>query len=190
MIEIKNLHKSFGKKKVIDNFNLSINEGERVAIISNSGSGKTTILRIISGLEKKYSGECKVFGRISYMFQEDRLFPFSTVFENVMAVTDSKVIAEELLRDVELYDSASLLPDSLSGGMKRRCALARALAYDFDVLLLDEPFVGLDDELKNRIIGKLSQRIGDRTLLLVSHSREEAELLGCKIINYENGFLL
>lgn len=189
MIEIKNLSKSFGKKKVIDNFSLSLKKGERIALISFSGSGKTTLLRIISGLEKKYGGECKVSGKVSYMFQENRLFDYSTVLENVLSVTDDKEKALKILSDMELKDSLNLYPSDLSGGMKRRVALARALSADSDILLLDEAFTGLDEDLKKRIISRLLPYTEDKTVILVTHSKEDAELMRCKTLTLEKGFI-
>lgn len=182
MIEIKNLSKSFGRKKVLDSLDLNVKVGERIAIISPSGSGKTTLFRIIAGLDKKFSGDCTVEGRISYMFQEDRLFKNSTILENLLAVTSDTEKARALLNDMELFDAESLFPDALSGGMKRRVALARTLAFDADVLLLDEPFVGLDEELKVRVAGKVNERTLGKTLLVITHSEEEASLLNCKTI--------
>jgi ABC-type nitrate/sulfonate/bicarbonate transport system ATPase subunit len=79
MIEIINLSKNFGKKKVIEGFSLNVEKGERISLVGASGSGKTTLLRIVSGLDKRYDGEVKCQGKVSYMFQEDRLFEFSTL---------------------------------------------------------------------------------------------------------------
>lgn len=183
MIEIKNLSKSFGRKKVLDGFSLKINDGEHIAIVSPSGSGKTTLFRIIAGLDKRFSGTCNVEGKISYMFQEDRLFPNSTVLENILAVTSDKALAEELLAKVELSDAQSLFPDTLSGGMKRRVALVRALAANFDILLIDEPFTGLDEELKRRVAEKVKELTLNKTLVVITHDRAEAKLLDCKIIS-------
>ncbi len=189
MIEITSLSKSFGKKKVIENFSLTLKKGHRLALVSFSGSGKTTLLRIISGLDKKYSGECKVSGKVSYMFQENRLFEYSTVLENVLAVTEDKEKAVQILSDVELSDCLSLYPADLSGGMKRRVALARALSADSEILLLDEAFAGLDEDLKKRIISKISQYIKDKTLILVTHSKEDAVLMDCELLVLEKGFM-
>ena len=181
MIEIKNLSKSFGRKKVFDNFELKVDKGDRAAILSPSGSGKTTLFRIIAGLDKKFSGSCLVNGKISYMFQEDRLFPNSTILENLLAVTTNTAKASQLLSEMELLEAENVFPATLSGGMKRRCALARALSADFDILLLDEPFTGLDEELKIRVAEKVRKRTSDKTLLLITHSEEEAKLLDCNI---------
>lgn len=183
MIKIEHLSKSFGKNKVLNDLSLNLKKGQRLAIIAPSGSGKTTLLRIISGLEKKYSGKCEVNGKVSYMFQENRLFEFSTVSENILAVTDSKERASQLIKAVELEEYSNALPQSLSGGMKRRVALARALAYDFDILLLDEPFTGLDEDLKARIIHNIEKSIEGKTVILVTHSEKDAQLLNCRINN-------
>lgn len=189
MIEIKNLTKNFESKKVIENFSLSVMPSSRVAIVSFSGSGKTTLLRLISGLDKKYQGSINVRGDISYMFQEDRLFPESTVFENVLAVSETREKAESLLRAVELTEFINMYPDGLSGGMKRRTALARALSYSFDVLLLDEPFSGLDEDTKKRVAQNVLPYIEKKTVVLVTHSVEEAKLLGCEVLYFSEGFI-
>ena len=189
MIEIKNLEKHFGDKKVIKNFCLSVSPTQRIALVSSSGSGKTTLLRLISGLDKKYSGTIETRGRISFMFQEDRLFPESTVFENVLAVCDSKEIAEKLLSAVELSECFDMLPRDLSGGMRRRVALARSLAYSFDIFLLDEPFSGLDDATKERVAKNILPYLENKTVVLVTHSPDEAALLGCEVLRFNNGFI-
>ena len=189
MIEIKNLEKSFGDKKVIKSFSLDVAPNERIALIAFSGSGKTTLLRLMSGLDKKYNGRINVKGKVSYMFQEDRLFPESTVLENVLAACDSVELSEKLLSAVELSECSRMLPRDLSGGMKRRVALARSLAAPFDILLLDEPFTGVDDETKARVAKNILPFLKGKTVILVTHSPEEAELLGCEVLRLENGFI-
>lgn len=189
MIEIKNLEKHFGDKKVIENFSLSVAPAQRIALVSSSGSGKTTLLRLISGLDRKYSGTIETSGKVSYMFQEDRLFPESNAFENVLAVCDEKETAEKLLLAVELSDCFDMLPRDLSGGMKRRVALARSLAYSFDILLLDEPFSGLDDETKKRVAKNILPYLENKTVVLVTHSTDEALLLGCEVLRFYSGFV-
>ncbi len=189
MIEIKGLEKHFSDKKVIENFSLFIAPTMRIALISSSGSGKTTLLRIISGLDRRYKGTVMTKGKVSYMFQEDRLFSESTVLENVSAVCDSNEIAEKLLSAVELSECRDIFPRELSGGMKRRVALARSLAYPFDILLLDEPFTGLDEETKERVAKNILPYLEAKTVVLVTHSPDEAELLGCDVLRLDNGFI-
>jgi len=190
MIQLNSISKSFGKKRVIENFSLSVKKGERIAIISYSGSGKTTLFRIIAGLEKHFNGERKVKGKVALMFQEDRLFENSTVIENVMAVSDkSSDEALSLLEDLGLKDSINLYPSDLSGGMKRRVALARALFFDADILLLDEAFTGLDPDTAENTARVINEKTKDKTLLLVTHRKEEARLLSCEMKVFEKGFI-
>ena len=128
---LRNITKRFGKKTVIESFSLDFPKGSRTAIVAFSGSGKTTLFRIMSGLEKHFEGKVEHDGSIALMFQEDRLFEHATVLENVTAVSDKpEEEAVKLLTELGLADSLNLFPQSLSGGMKRRVALARALFFD------------------------------------------------------------
>ncbi len=190
MVELKKITKSFGKKTVIRNLDLSIGAGERLALISPSGSGKTTLFRIIAGLEKSFGGECTVGGRVALMFQEDRLFPNATVLDNVTAVAEGKEAeAKELLIKLGLDNTLDMLPRELSGGMRRRVALARALLFDGEVVLLDECFTGLDGDTKKGCAEVINEYTEGKTLLLITHDKEDATLLDCSIKTYENGFL-
>lgn len=189
-IELRDITKSFGKNAVIKNFSLTIEKGERSALVSYSGSGKTTLFRIIAGLDKRFEGERKVDGIVAFMFQEDRLFEHSTVLENVTAVSDrNKEIASEILIKLGLSDYLHSYPDSLSGGQRRRVALARALFYDGDVVLLDECFTGLDSETREATAKVINEFTAGKTLLLITHDREEAKLLDCKLLVYDKGFV-
>lgn len=188
-ISLSNITKRFGKNTVIDNFSLSLDKGSRTAILSSSGSGKTTLFRIVSGLDKRFEGERKVEGSISFMFQEDRLFENSTVLENVTCVSDRpKSEAISMLDSLGVGDCKDMYPSELSGGMKRRVALARALFYDGDIVLLDECFTGLDQDTRKIVADVINTNTKDKTLVLISHSREEAELLNCRVMLFDNGF--
>lgn len=188
-IELRNLTKSFGKNTVIKNFSLTIENGERLAIVSYSGSGKTTLFRIMAGLDKRFEGEKNVEGTVALMFQEDRLFEHSTVLENVTAVSnETEEKASELLRRLGLSEHLNSYPEALSGGQRRRVALARALFYDGDVVLLDECFTGLDPETKEVTASVINEYTVGKTLLLITHDREEAKLLNCKLLVYDKGF--
>ena len=190
ILEIKNITKKFGRKTVIKKFNLSLERGERIAISSPSGSGKTTLLRIIAGLEKHYDGEVKLGGKVSLMFQEDRLFQHATVLENLCCVCENNSQeAIRILKKLGLSDTANMFPSELSGGMKRRVALARALLYDADIVLLDECFTGLDAATKELVAKVVNEYTKDKTVILISHSKEESRLLKCKIFSLENGFI-
>lgn len=178
---LKNISKSFGDKKVLDNFSLEANDGERICILGPSGGGKTTLLNIISGLIQPDSGDviCS-YRRVSYVFQEYRLLPWATATENITAAAGCSVDhAEEILSAVELSNDMHSYPDSLSGGMKQRVNIARALACSSDLILMDEPFKELDSELRQRIIITVSRYCQGRTVIFVTHDRNDCESMSC-----------
>ncbi len=176
MIELKDVNVSFGDHKVLSSLSLTIPLEGTTVIYGPSGSGKTTLLRIIMGLQKPTSG--KISGlegkQLSVVFQEDRLLPWQTAKENVAQVSDDET-AQKWLNLLGLAEAMNQKPKELSGGMNRRVAIARALAYGGDMLVLDEPFAGLDDAAK-AVSAKAILSAG-MPILLVTHSREEAALL-------------
>lgn len=189
-VVLSGITKRFGKKTVIEDFSLDLDKGSRIALVSPSGSGKTTLFRIIAGLEKRFDGERRVDGKVALMFQEDRLFDRVSVLDNVTAVSErDPEIAKELLSSLGLSDAMEMYPTALSGGMKRRVALARALFFDGDVVLLDECFTGLDDETKKVVASVINRETENKTLILISHDSEDAELLNCTSMILKNGFI-
>lgn len=180
-IVIKNLSKSFGDKVVFDSFSYSFPSVGTVVLKGPSGRGKTTLLRVISGLENDFKGEVSVPSgtKISYMFQEDRLLPRLTARENVELVCKDREKSERLLASLGLGDELDKKTDLLSGGQKRRVAAARALAFDCDVLLLDEPFTGLDPENKEVLASLIRDKAKNILVIAVTHS--DADLLGGRI---------
>ena len=183
MINLNNVSFSYGDKKILENFNLKVEAGERICLFGESGKGKTTVLRLILGLEIPNSGNAVIEGKASVVFQENRLLPFETVLDNIRTVKGDEEKARKLLEKFGLADYAEKYPRSLSGGMKRRVAIIRALCSEFDFLVLDEPFAGLDKEnieLAAQIINEYSK---DKAIILVTHSEWEASLLGAKIVN-------
>lgn len=182
MIELKNLHLAYGEQRVLSGQDLHIAPGERAAFMGPSGCGKTSLLRLIAGLEKPVSGTVSVRNRrISYLFQEPRLLPWLTAEQNVNAVlSDGPVTLPEArfwLEAVGLEDAAAKYPAELSGGMQQRVSLARAMAFGGDILLLDEPFKGLDGETRGHMIALLRAHTAGKTLLLATHDRDEAAAL-------------
>ena len=171
MLQCQNLTLSYADKAVLQDFSLSLPLTGVTALRGPSGCGKTTLLRVIAGLERPQSG--KILGispqETGFLFQENRLFPWRTVQQHltdVMPRPDS-VKARELLTLVELEGEEALYPAQLSGGMGRRLALARALALESKLLLLDEPFSGVDPDRAERILARL--KASGRAILLVSH---------------------
>ena len=184
MIRIENLSKSFGDKIVLDSFSEVINDKEHVGISGESGKGKTTLLRIIAHLEKKDSGFIEGYKAddIAYMFQEPRLFKSLTAIDNVACVmkgriSDNREKARLLLEKLSLSDALYLYPSELSGGMQRRVALARALVTDRKIVILDEPFESLDEVSRLSAIELVSEYCKDKTLILVSHDKNDIKML-------------
>ena len=179
MLTISNVNKSFGDLPVLTDFSLSVSPGEIVALIGPSGCGKTTLLNIISGLDAPDSGTVQRRStRLSYLFQSTRLLPWRTVYDNIRLVREDASHAEiqELIEAVGLAGFERYYPGQLSGGMAKRCALARAFHYQGDLLLMDEPFQGLDYGLRMEMLSMLLSiwRGGKQGILFVTHEIDEA----------------
>ena len=183
---IKNLTKKFDDKTIIDNLSYEFPDHGVVAITGESGIGKTTLLRIIAGLDFEYEGIVRGgdIGHVSFAFQEYRLFPNLTALDNIIfAICDIKneaVVnrAKELLLSLGLKESDfDLFPGELSGGMKQRVSLARAFLKDAPTLLLDEPTKELDKENITLLTGVIQKISEDRLVVIVTHSLEDIECL-------------
>jgi len=176
MIELRNVRMAYGDKLVLDKLSLSFSAPGMYALLGPSGRGKTTLLRLIAGLETPQDGSVSVpqDTRIAFCFQEDRLLPFKTVLENVMLACGNLSAAMHWIDAVGLEGEENSYPASLSGGMKRRAALARALAFDAPVLLLDEPFRALDDATHAEMLSLVREAAKDKLLILVTHDEEDA----------------
>lgn len=187
-MEIKNLTKTFGDKIIFNDFSITIPKNYITFIMGESGCGKTTLLRIIAGLDKDYSGEIiKESNSISCVFQEPRLFPAITVKKNLELVQKgSDLSLDEILKIVELEGEENSFPDSLSGGMRMRLSLARALYFNGDIFLMDEPFSALDENMKNRIIPRVFKLLKGKTVIVISHDVNDAKLYSDNIITLEN----
>ncbi len=180
-IEITNLTKKYGAKTVFENYSNTLEINGILLVKGSSGCGKTTLMKMIAGLED-YNGEISVpTDRISFMFQEDRLIPFISVLKNVTAVSDSET-AKKILRKLVLEKEFDSPPLSLSGGMRRRAALARALSYPSDLVILDEPFKGLDDALRQTIIEIIKEESKLRDFIIVTHESFDGEFEDGKIL--------
>ena len=185
-LEISHLTKLFGEKTLFEDLNLTLTAP--AVLWAPSGWGKTTLLRILMGLEMPTSGMVQGVGKVSAVFQEDRLCPQLTAVENVVLVLPGPMdqYKKQIEKDFQQLglDSAALsLPArKLSGGQKRRAALLRALWAESDTLLLDEPFTGMDPETMKKAAALLKARCQDRNVLLATHDREAIEALGWEVI--------
>lgn len=179
MITVRELSKRFGDHVVFEHFSCRIPTDGNTVLRGASGSGKTTLLRLLAGLLEPDSGEISgIRGlRPALVFQEDRLLPWYTAQQNVSLVSD-EATAAAILTSLGLAEALHDKPAALSGGMKRRVAVARALAFGGDILLLDEPFAGLDDEAKRRTAEAL--HASGLPMIASVHSDEESVLLRAK----------
>ena len=207
-IELRNINKSFGSFKASDNVNFGLEKGKLIGLLGPSGSGKTTILRMLAGLEKQDSGDILINGRnvngvpasergIGFVFQNYALFPFMTVNANIayglkVQKKDKKFISDrvnELLELVGLPDVGKRYPDQLSGGQRQRIALARALAPQPELLLLDEPFAAIDAKVRKELRTWLRETIDKIgiTSIFVTHDQDEAIEVADEIVVTNNG---
>lgn len=193
VIELSGLSKQFGSQVILDDFALTVRKGEFVALLGRSGTGKTTLLRILAGLEDATSGHLRITPRSSVVFQEPRLIQAQRVWKNVVLSTSrSDAVhrrALEALTEVGLAEKAKAWPKSLSGGEAQRVGLARALFRSPELLLLDEPFGALDAFTRRTaqdLVTTLWQehQVG---VLLVTHDIEEAVLLADRIVVLGHG---
>lgn len=185
MIKLTNVEFSYDKKKkVLDNFSLEIKNGDKICLFGESGCGKTTIINLIMGLLKATKGKIEISKnlRASVVFQENRLFPFMTVLENITFLGADENTANDNLRALGIEEYKDEDISVLSGGIERRVAIARALSQKFDYLVLDEPFTGLDMENIEKATKRILEVAGDKPIILITHSKTEAELLNAKII--------
>ena len=184
MLECLNISHSYGQLDVLKDVSLTLEPGQRVALMGPSGCGKTTLLKIALGLLAPTEGQVNNgFAQSAAVFQEPRLLPWRTALENVnLVLGDRKASlsrAAAALERMELADAAGQYPGELSGGMQQRVAIARALATDPDLLVLDEPFKGMDEALRARVLQTVAQT--NAAVLLVTHDEWEAKALGCRI---------
>lgn len=214
MINVKNLHKSFGKNEVLKGIDLQIGKGEVVVIIGPSGSGKSTFLRCLNLLEMPTSGMITFEGqnildkgtnidqlrqKMGMVFQSFNLFPHKSVLEN-LTISPIKVKKEEskqaeekafqLLEQVGLKEKAASYPASLSGGQQQRVAIARALAMNPDVLLFDEPTSALDPEMVGEVLAVM-KNLADKgmTMVVVTHEMGFAKEVASRVIFMDEGVI-
>ena len=192
MLELRDVTLAFGEKTVLQRCSLALGLGEHLALMGPSGCGKTTLLRCALGLQLPDSGTVTCdFQRASAVFQEPRLLPWRNALDNVLAVTGKAQAAREnalqWFEKLEIAEAAALYPEELSGGMQQRVSIARAMAAQPDFLVLDEPFKGLDEALRERVLALLNGSLKQTAVLLATHSEEEAAALGCRILRCRDG---
>ncbi|MCL2224906.1 MAG: ATP-binding cassette domain-containing protein [Defluviitaleaceae bacterium] len=184
MIRLKNICKSFGEQSVLRDISMEFAEGI-TCIMGPSGVGKTTLINIAAGIIAPDCGE--IIGlhgkKVSMIFQEDRLLEWETALTNVLFVNNNRPRAIELLTQAGLADSLHKKAADLSGGMKRRVCLCRALIAQHDLLILDEPFKGLDAEIKPSIMQMVKDHANGITIC-ITHDPSEAEFLGGRVISF------
>lgn len=188
---IKELSKSFDQKQIFENFSYEFSEYGIYAIVGNSGVGKTTLLRMIAGLDSRYTGEIIGGGlkNTAYAFQEHRLFPNLTALENAVIPngdTDNTLLvdkAKKLFSVLGFSDpELQLYPDELSGGMRQRVSIIRALLKDAPILLLDEPTKELDSDIREELYGIIIDEAKKRLVIMVSHNTLDFERINAKRI--------
>jgi len=215
VIQVKDLHKSFGKLEVLKGINANIKEKEVVCVIGPSGSGKSTFLRCLNLLEEVTGGEVIIDGenltdptidinsirsRVGMVFQHFNLFPHMTVLDNItlgprkikkMSKSEADAAGLPLLEKVGLSDKASVYPDSLSGGQKQRVAIARALAMEPKVMLFDEPTSALDPELVGDVLQVMQDLAKEgMTMVVVTHEMGFAKEVGNRVLFMDEGIVM
>ncbi|MDV3425852.1 MAG: amino acid ABC transporter ATP-binding protein [Bacillota bacterium] len=212
MIEIRNLHKKYADKEILNGINLKVNKGQAVVILGPSGCGKSTLLRCLNGLENIQEGDIKFKNRslldknvkwqeirqkIGMVFQSYDLFPHMTVIENILlgplkvqkrSKEDALGQVEELLKRVGLMDRKNSYPRELSGGQKQRIAIVRALCMNPEIMLFDEVTASLDPEMVREVL-EVIKNLADQgmTMIIVTHEMNFAKAVGDKIIFIDRG---
>ena len=186
MIIFKDISKSYGNKIVLKNFNIDIREGQTTFVLGKSGSGKTTFSKIVLGLEKIDAGEISGLDgkKISVVFQEDRLMENMTIGSNFKMTVDSHINRKQIVEKmgkIGLFQPLETKISELSGGMKRRISILRAFLIEFDLIVMDEPFRGLDEETKEKVMNFVIQNIKGKTAIIITHNKDEVEYFAEKI---------
>lgn len=214
MIQINNLHKSFGELQVLKGITEHISKGEKIVIIGPSGSGKSTFLRCLNLLETPTQGEILIEGesitdpkaninkirqKMGMVFQQFNLFPHLSVLDNIILAPmkikklskDQAVAkAEDLLKKVGLYDKIDSFPGKLSGGQKQRIAIARSLAMEPDIMLFDEPTSALDPEMVGEVLGVMKELAdAGMTMAVVTHEMSFAKEVGSRLFFMDDGII-
>lgn len=200
ILEMKNIVKDYSGFKAVNNVDFSMHKGEIVAIIGPSGSGKSSLLRCINGLNTITSGEMDLKGETGMVFQHFNLFPHMTCIENItyapikvkkVKKEDAYAKARELLKMVGLESKADVYPAHISGGQKQRIAIARALAMEPDLMLFDEPTSALDPEITGEVLNVMKQLAEKHTtMIVVTHEMGFAKEVADRVIFMDEGVIV
>jgi len=200
ILQISKLNKVYSNKQILNNIDMSVNAGRVVSIIGPSGEGKSTLLRCIAGIEKPTSGEIKIEGKVSMVFQQFNLFQNMSIYRNIylplvivkkLTKTESQEITNELLSRTGLTEIKNSFPAQISGGQAQRVAIVRALAFDPQVILFDEPTSSLDPFLKKDVLDLIREIATEKqkTILLVTHEVNFAKEISDEIYTLRKGRL-
>ena len=186
-MKLTNVSFAYGDKVILDRFSLELPDEGITALAGPSGCGKTTLLRLLAGLATALCGTIDAPADTALLFQEDRLLPGLTAAGQIGVVLPKGESSAPWLEAVGLADASMLLPEELSGGMRRRAALARCLAYGQrkKLLLLDEPFTGMDPDTLQRAAALLRQRCAGKPVLLATHDESAIRALGWPVVELE-----
>lgn len=171
-------------KEILNNFTINFKDGKTTVLFGPSGCGKTTIINLLLGIITADKGDIisDSTAKISVVFQEDRLLENITVLQNLLAVSKNEELCKEILNSLGIGEVANKYPNQLSGGMKRRVALARAMAFNGDTFILDEPFKGIDVSLKQKIIEDIKRALNGKTCVIITHEIAEAVAVGDEVV--------
>lgn len=189
LVKLENVSKHFEKLNIFNDLSFEIVAGQSVALLGPSGCGKTTLIRMIANLDDDYTGKIsRNYRKIGYVFQEPRLIPWKSIYDNLRFVLEDDEKINEALKIMKLDGFQDYKPAKLSGGMRQRVNLARALLDEPDLLLLDEPFTSLDLHTKLSIIEDILEGRNQRTfsMIIVTHDVREALLMADRIILLSN----
>lgn len=194
-IYIRDIHKKYGEQQILNQFSMTLEQGKHYCLMAPSGSGKTTLLRLLNRIEQPDMGTIEgVPERIGMVFQEDRLCEDYSAISNIMLTLNAVKLT--CIADVR-QEALQILPEEclnkpvseLSGGMKRRCAILRAMLSGADLVVMDEPFAGLDEENRKKTAAYILERLDGRTLLVTTHREEDVELLrGVRVELKDGGY--
>lgn len=195
MLNITNLSKEFSGKKIFDNININVKPKQIIGLAGGSGTGKSTLLRLIQKIDTVDEGAVEIKGRVGFMFQDFQLFPHFTVFENIIYAPKVNKVkfdyisdAELLLKKLGLSEYRSCIPKNLSGGQRQRVALARALIMRPNLLLCDEPTSGLDIATITEVVDLLrAVSLTGVTMIIASHDLDFLTKIATRIIVIKDG---